>query len=95
MRPQLLDRFGMSVEVKTPGDLARPDRGGTAAVTILKAIAQRLLSTKWAKEEAKLRKKIIIGAREGYSSVSVPNIGASNAPQKLCMGLAPTACAAS
>ena len=28
LRPQLLDRFGLSVEVKTPDDLADPDRGG-------------------------------------------------------------------
>ena len=28
LRPQLLDRFGMSVEVKTPDDLAEPHRGG-------------------------------------------------------------------
>ena len=31
LRPQLLDRFGLSVEVRTPTDLADPHRGGAPA----------------------------------------------------------------
>jgi magnesium chelatase subunit I len=83
LRPQLLDRFGMSVEVKTPGDLPsrievvrrRDDFESDSAAFI----------ATWAKEEAKLRKKII-SARERLPSVSVSNMALERAA-KLCMAL--------
>ncbi len=83
LRPQLLDRFGMSVEVKTPGDL--PSR--------IEVVRRRddferdsdaFIAT-WAKEEAKLRKKII-SARERLPSVSVSDTTLERAA-KLCMAL--------
>jgi len=83
LRPQLLDRFGMSVEVKTPGDL--PSR--------IEVVRRRddferdsaAFTATWAKEEAKLRKKII-SARERLPSVSVSNTTLERAA-KLCMAL--------
>jgi magnesium chelatase subunit I len=83
LRPQLLDRFGMSVEVKTPGDL--PSR--------IEVVRRRddferdsaAFTATWAKEEAKLRKKII-SARERLPSVSVSNTMLERAA-KLCMAL--------
>jgi magnesium chelatase subunit I len=68
LRPQLLDRFGMSVEVKTPDDLPSRievvrrrdafERDSTGFLAI------------WAKEETKLRKKIT-AARDRLPSVTV------------------------
>lgn len=83
LRPQLLDRFGLSVEVKTPGDL--PSR--------IEVVRRRddferdgaAFTATWAKEEAKLRKKII-SARERLPSVSVSNTMLERAA-KLCMAL--------
>jgi magnesium chelatase subunit I len=83
LRPQLLDRFGLSVEVKTPGDLSsrievvrrRDDFERDSAA----------FTAAWAKEEAKLRKKII-AARERLPSVSVSNTMLERAA-KLCMAL--------
>jgi magnesium chelatase subunit I len=83
LRPQLLDRFGMSVEVKTPGDL--PSR--------IEVVRRRddfesdsaAFTATWAKEEAKLRKKII-SARERLPSVSVSDTMLERAA-KLCMAL--------
>jgi magnesium chelatase subunit I len=83
LRPQLLDRFGMSVEVKTPNDLPsrievvrRRDEfeSDTAAFT-----------ARWAKGEAKLRKKIS-SARERLPSVTVSNAALERAA-RLCMAL--------
>src|SRR6478609_3882652 len=83
LRPQLLDRFGMSVEVKTPNDLAsrievvrrrdafeRDDDGFVAT---------------WAKEETKLRKKIT-SARQRLPSVAVSDATLESAA-RLCMSL--------
>jgi magnesium chelatase subunit I len=83
LRPQLLDRFGMSVEVKTPGDL--PSR--------IEVVRRRddfesdsaAFTAAWAREEAKLRKKIT-SARERLPSVSVSNMTLERAA-KLCMAL--------
>ncbi len=83
LRPQLLDRFGMSVEVKTPNDLPsrievvrRRDEfeSDTAAFTAT-----------WAKEETKLRKQIT-AARERLPSVTVSD-GALERAAQLCMAL--------
>ncbi len=83
LRPQLLDRFGLSVEVKTPDDL--PSR--------IEVVRRRdefdgdntAFITKWAKEEARLRKKIT-SARDRLPSVTVPDAALERAA-KLCMTL--------
>jgi magnesium chelatase subunit I len=83
LRPQLLDRFGLSVEVKTPAGLAERievvkrrdaferDRAGFIA--------------QWKKEDEKLRKKII-DARARLSRVAVPDAALERAA-RLCMRL--------
>jgi magnesium chelatase subunit I len=83
LRPQLLDRFGMSVEVKTPGDLPsrmevvrRRDAFETDPEAFLEA---------WTKEEAKLRKKIT-QARDRLPEVTVSNAALERAAT-LCMTL--------
>jgi magnesium chelatase subunit I len=83
LRPQLLDRFGLSVEVKTPDDL--PSR--------VEVVRRRddfesdtvAFTAKWAKEETKLRKKIT-SARERLPSVTVSDAALERAA-KLCMAL--------
>jgi magnesium chelatase subunit I len=83
LRPQLLDRFGMSVEVKTPDDLPsrievvrRRDAFERDSAAFIEA---------WAKEETKLRKKIT-AAREQLSSVTVSDAALERAA-RLCMTL--------
>ncbi|MDC7784629.1 magnesium chelatase ATPase subunit I [Rhodoplanes sp. TEM] len=83
LRPQLLDRFGLSVEVRTPEDLA----------TRIEVVRRRdaferdpeAFIAKWKKEDDKLRRKIL-SARERVSSVKVPDATLESAA-KLCMGL--------
>jgi len=83
LRPQLLDRFGLSVEVKTPDDL--PNR--IEVVRRRDAYERDTASfiAKWAKEEARLRKKIS-AARERLASVTVPDAALERAA-RLCMTL--------
>lgn len=83
LRPQLLDRFGLSVEVKTPDNLA--DRIEVVRRRDDFESDSEAFVTNWAKDEAKLRKKII-GAREKLSAVSVPDVTLERAA-KLCMAL--------
>ncbi len=83
LRPQLLDRFGLSVEVKTPEGLAERievvkrrdaferDRAGFIAA--------------WKKEDEKLRKKIV-DARARLPKVAVPDATLERAA-RLCMRL--------
>ena len=83
LRPQLLDRFGLSVEVKTPDDL--PSR--------IEVVRRRdefesdtaAFIAKWAKEETRLRKKIV-SARDRLASVTVPDAALERAA-RLCMTL--------
>jgi magnesium chelatase subunit I len=83
LRPQLLDRFGLSVEVKTPNDLA------TRIEVVRRRDAFERDSTAfietWAKEETKLRKKIT-SARERVAMVAVPDAALERAAT-LCMKL--------
>jgi magnesium chelatase subunit I len=83
LRPQLLDRFGLSVEVKTPGDVAtrievvrRRDAYERDAV----AFAER-----WHAEDDKLRKKLV-AARKRLAEVQVPDAILERAAG-LCMKL--------
>ena len=83
LRPQLLDRFGLSVEVRTPQDIAsrvqvvkrrdafERDPDGFAAT--------------WADEEARVRRQIV-AARKRLAKVVVPDAALERAAQ-LCMSL--------
>jgi magnesium chelatase subunit I len=83
LRPQLLDRFGLSVEVKTPEDLH----------TRIEVVKRRdeferdppAFIEKWKKENAKVRRKLA-AAREHLPKVEVPDAALERAAQ-LCMRL--------
>jgi len=83
LRPQLLDRFGLSVEVKTPSDLP----------TRIEVIKRRdafendppAFIASWAKEETKSRKKIL-AARDRLDQVAVSDAMLVKAAE-LCMAL--------
>lgn len=83
LRPQLLDRFGLNVEVRTPSTL--PER--------IEVVRRRddydrdaaAFNARWAKEEAKLRKQIV-AARQRFAEVGVPDAVLEQAA-KLCMAL--------
>jgi len=83
LRPQLLDRFGLSVEVTTPTDIE----------TRIEVVRRRdefeqdsdSFMQKWHKQDAKLRRRIV-AARARLSSVTVPNKTREQAA-RLCMGL--------
>jgi magnesium chelatase subunit I len=70
LRPQLLDRFGLSVEVTSPRDIA----------TRVEVIQRRdawdrdhdAFMAKWGKQDAKLRKQIL-AARDALPGLSTPN----------------------
>jgi magnesium chelatase subunit I len=83
LRPQLLDRFGLSVEVRTPDDLPsrievvrRRDAFESDAAAFL---------AQWTRNEAKLRKSIT-AAREKLPTVSVSDMALELAA-KLCLTL--------
>jgi magnesium chelatase subunit I len=83
LRPQLLDRFGLSVEVKTPQDLAmridvvkRRDAFERDPDAFIEA---------WKKEDNKIRRKIVSG-REKLDQVAVPDAILEKAAT-LCMKL--------
>ena len=83
LRPQLLDRFGLSVEVRTPEDLA----------TRVMVVRRRdeferdpaAYVVKWQREDNKIRKRIL-KARERLDTVDVPDAALERAAQ-LCMSL--------
>lgn len=83
LRPQLLDRFGLSVEVKTPDDLA----------TRIEVVRRRDefernpsdFAVRWQKEDAKLRRRIV-AARARLPSVDVPDAALERAA-RLCIEL--------
>jgi len=83
LRPQLLDRFGMSVEVKTPDDL--PSRIEVVRRRDMFERDSAAFTATWAKEETKLRKKIT-AARERLAAVTVSDPALERAA-KLCMAL--------
>ena len=83
LRPQLLDRFGLSVEVKTPED----------AKTRIMVVRRRddferdpaAFVDHWKKEDARIRRRIV-AARERIASVTVPDAALERATE-LCMRL--------
>jgi magnesium chelatase subunit I len=83
LRPQLLDRFGLSVEVKTPDDL----KSRIEVVRRRDAFERdpAAFVAHWDKEEAKLRKKIV-AARDHLPDVAVSDAALERAA-KLCMAL--------
>ena len=83
LRPQLLDRFGLSVEVKTPEDLK----------TRIEVVRRRdeferdpqAYAARWKRDEERLR-KLIASARARLEDVAVPDAVLENAA-RLCMAL--------
>ena len=83
LRPQLLDRFGLSVEVKTPRDLA----------SRVEVVRRRdafehdpdAFTEKWKKEDERTRRRIVAG-RARLSQVNIPDAARERAAQ-LCMAL--------
>jgi magnesium chelatase subunit I len=83
LRPQLLDRFGMSVEVKTPDTL--PERIEVVRRRDAFESDPAAFVADWSKEEAKLRRKIS-QAKERLPEVTVSDAALERAA-KLCMTL--------
>jgi magnesium chelatase subunit I len=83
LRPQLLDRFGLSVEVKTPDDL----KSRIEVVRRRDAFERdpAAFVATWDKEEARLRKKIV-AARDHLPEVVVADAALERAA-RLCMAL--------
>ena len=83
LRPQLLDRFGLSVEVKTPTDL--PSR-----IEVVRRRDQferdpHSFTEKWKKEDERVRRSIVKG-KSRIAEVVVPDAALERAAQ-LCMAL--------
>jgi magnesium chelatase subunit I len=83
LRPQLLDRFGLSVEVKTPADVA-------ARVEVVKrrdAFERNPAAfvELWAVEDERIRRRIV-AARKRLADVEVPDAALERAAQ-LCLKL--------
>ena len=83
LRPQLLDRFGLSVEVKTPADLA-------SRVEVVKrrdAFEHDPLAftQQWKKEDEKTRRRIV-ASRARLNAVRITD-GARERAARLCMAL--------
>ena len=84
LRPQLLDRFGLSVQVSTPTDIAqrvdvirRRDAYESDPV---------VFARKWSRKESTLRRRIV-NARESLASVAAPDDLLEHCA-RLCMSLA-------
>ncbi len=83
LRPQLLDRFGLSVEVKTPTDL-------NLRVDVIKRRDEferdrSRFVEKWKKHDDGLRRRIV-AARKRLAEITVPD-GVLESAAKLCMQL--------
>jgi magnesium chelatase subunit I len=83
LRPQLLDRFGLSVEVRTPPDL--PSRVEIVKRRDAFERDAQAFAAAWAKDEARVRRQIVAG-RTRIVDVSVPDAALERAAQ-LCMAL--------
>jgi magnesium chelatase subunit I len=83
LRPQLLDRFGLSVEVRTPQTLAE-----RVEVVKRRDAFERDpegFSALWKKEDERTRRSIVAG-RKRLKSVAIPD-SVREAAAKLCMAL--------
>ena len=83
LRPQLLDRFGLSVEVRTPGDVA-----SRIEVVKRRDAFERdgaVFAETWRAEDERTRKRIV-AARKRVAEVSVPDAALERAAA-LCMKL--------
>ena len=83
LRPQLLDRFGLSVEVRTPRDL--PSRIEVVKRRDAFERDGEAFGKAWAKDEAKVRRQIVAG-RARLGEVQVPDAALERAA-RLCMAL--------
>ena len=83
LRPQLLDRFGLSVEVKTPADL--PSRVEVVRRRDAFERDTAAFTDKWAREDARIRRQIVAG-RARMADVAVPDAALERAAT-LCMSL--------
>ncbi len=83
LRPQLLDRFGLSVEVKTPTDL--PTRVEVVRRRDAYERDAEAFIARWKKDDEKLRKRIV-ASRARLVDVVVPDSALERAAQ-LCMAL--------
>jgi magnesium chelatase subunit I len=83
LRPQLLDRFGLSVEVKTPTELAM------RVEVVRRRVAfdrdPKAFIATWARGEAKVRKRIL-AARAALPAVEVTDAALETA-SRLCMAI--------
>lgn len=83
LRPQLLDRFGLAVEVRTPGDL--PTRVEVVRRRDAFERDPEAFMTHWRREDEKVRKSIVRG-RDLLPDVQVPDAALERAAQ-MCMKL--------
>ena len=83
LRPQLLDRFGLSVEVRTPSDL--PTRVEVVRRRDEFERDPEAFVAQWQKDEDKTAQRIVT-ARERLAAVDVPDAALERAAQ-LCMAL--------
>jgi len=83
LRPQLLDRFGLSVEVRTPPDLA-----ARVEVVRRRDAFERdpdAFVARWSRDEGRIRRQIV-SARAAVGRIAVPDAALERAAQ-LCMTL--------
>jgi len=83
LRPQLLDRFGLSVDVRTPEDLATRIEVVRRRDEFERDPAAYVL--KWRRQEEKLQ-RLVAAARRRLDSVKVPDASLEKAAQ-LCIAL--------
>ena len=83
LRPQLLDRFGLSVEVKTPEDL--PNRIEVVRRRDAFERDPAAFVATWEKQEERVRRRLV-AARGRIAKVAVPDAAIERAAQ-LCIGL--------
>ena len=83
LRPQLLDRFGLSVEVKTPSDLA--DRVEVVRRRDAFEHNPAAFTEQWKKEDERTRKRIVTG-RTRLNNVVISDAARQRAAQ-LCIAL--------
>ena len=83
LRPQLLDRFGLAVDVRTPSDV--PERIEVVKRRDAFERDTEAFLKKWSGEEKKLRKRIE-SARAGLASVATPD-SVFDTATRLCLAL--------